>query len=64
MLVANILNHYDGNLMIIGETTRKTLFNSYASGDIAPDAFLYKVSRIEVKSDFMIIFINEGKDDE
>lgn len=64
MLVADIVTHYDGHLMIIGETSRKTIFNSFACGDIAPDVFLYKVSRIEVKSDFMIIFINEGEGDD
>ena len=64
MLVSDIMTHYDGHIMVIGETSRKTLFNSFASCDMAPDVFLYDVVRIEVKSGFMIIFVKDGEEDE
>ena len=64
MLVANVMTHYDGHLMIISEASRKTLFNSFASCDMSPDVFLCEVARIEVKSGFMILFVKDGEDDD
>ena len=63
MTAGDVLEFYSGHCMVIGYNSRRTYFNSLSSPDISPDCMALVLKKIDIRSDIMILYVEDREED-